>query len=270
MVYKMIVSDIDGTLVDNKQDLSEITLDAVRRYIESGGMFTIATGRMEAAVHRFQDQLGLNVPAILYNGARVVDLKNDRVIHEWKLTERQVEAAVSMIEDYPMDMILYQDGRAYIKEMTELLAEHAGKDRVELIEIGDFKALDFKRITKALMIGDNGCFSGFMDVYNSRVQSKPEFVQSEETYLEILPSGADKGEALKALSGHTGIPLNEIIGIGDNPNDLGLVKTAGLGVAVSNAHKDVKQAAGMVVASNVDNGVAELIEKVMSGEILQP
>lgn len=261
----MIVSDVDGTLVDRKQNLSDITLNAVKNYIESGGFFTIATGRMEAAVHRFQDQLGLNAPAILYNGARVVDLINNRVIHEWKLTALQAAAAVSMIDDYPMDMILYQDGKAYIKKMTEILAEHAAKDRVVLNEIGTFESLDYNRITKTLMIGDNRCFEDFMDEFNRQVTENPDFVQSESDYLEILPSGANKGEALKALAQYTGISLNEIIGVGDNLNDLQLVSTAGLGAAVSNAHDDVKAAADIIVPSNLDHGVAFLIDRVMSG-----
>ena len=259
----MIVSDIDGTLVDEKQNVSKMTHDAVDRFMAKGGLFTVATGRMEAAVHRFQEKFGLNAPAVLYNGARVVDLASDRVIHEWKLTALQVGTAVSMIERYPMDMILYQDGKAFIKTMTPALSEHAEKDRVVLNEIGSFDSLDPAQITKSLMIGDNNCFQAFIDEFNNAVELKPEFMQSETDYLEILPFGVDKGEAVKTLSDYSTVPLSEIICIGDNMNDLGMIKTAGLGIAVENAHPEVKAAADMIAPSNLNNGVADVIDRLL-------
>lgn len=263
----MIVSDIDGTLVDEKQNISTITHEAVERYLAAGGLFTVATGRMESAVHRFQEQLGLNAPAVLYNGARVVSLKNDEVIHEWKLTPCQVETAARMLERYPMDGILYQDGKAYIKKMTDTLAEHAEKDRVVLNETGSFDSLDSDRITKILMIGDNRCFQDFQNEFNASVELKPEFVQSESDYLEILPAGVDKGEAVKALSDYCGISMSEVICIGDNLNDLGMIKTAGLGIAVANANEQIKAAAGMTALSNIENGVADIIDRVLNNSL---
>ena len=86
-------------------------------------------------------------------------------------------------------------------------------------------------------------------------------VNSEVNYLEILASGVSKGSALHYLATHLNMSVDEVIAIGDNRNDVEMIREAGLGVAVANAHPDVKQVADMITDSNDDDGVAKVIEQ---------
>src|SRR5438552_3098682 len=86
-------------------------------------------------------------------------------------------------------------------------------------------------------------------------------VFSEDTFLEILPQGSSKGAALEFVAQHLGIPLSEIIAVGDNLNDLEMIRTAGLGVAMGNAPPELRAQAGYVTSTNDEGGLAEVIER---------
>jgi hydroxymethylpyrimidine pyrophosphatase-like HAD family hydrolase len=89
-------------------------------------------------------------------------------------------------------------------------------------------------------------------------------VRSEATYLEVLPEGATKGTALRALAASHGVPLEQIAAIGDNPNDIDMIAAAGLGVAVGDGHPDVRAAADVVVGACADGAVADVVNLALS------
>ena len=94
-------------------------------------------------------------------------------------------------------------------------------------------------------------------------ECRANLVQSENTYLEILPSGVNKGNALEILAEHLGIPLEEVICFGDNLNDLEMILRAGVGVAMSNGREEVRDAADIVAPSNNEDGVGSVLLSLM-------
>ena len=80
--YKMVVCDVDGTLVNSDKQISEINQKAIKNYKANGGFFSLATGRIEKSVHRFCEELNIDIPIILYNGARIYDPVNKQIIYD--------------------------------------------------------------------------------------------------------------------------------------------------------------------------------------------
>ncbi len=259
--YRMMISDIDGTLVDDCQKISEVNKKAIKEFQERGGVFSLATGRIEEAVKKYHDELSINAPVILYNGAKVVDINSSSVIYEKLLTAEQAKTAASIVDKYPVTPVFYSKGRAFVRDINRTAEIYSAKDGIKLETVDNYSDIDLSAVTKILLIGDNSCFPKFREVYNNFCKDYPVFVQSEEEYLEILPKGVNKGEAVSVLSEYLDIPVEEIICIGDNLNDLEMVEFAGLGVAMENGHEKLKNLADIIAPPNTESGLAAVLEK---------
>ncbi len=265
MAYRLLVSDVDGTLVDGNQQIVPRNLEAIKRFQRAGGLVTLGTGRIERSAWPYLSTIGVNAPAILYNGGRVVDYPSGEVLAEDRLPPAVATVLVDLLETVftGLDAILYSDGQPHVRALNQVLEQSARKDGLVYQPVGSLTTLVGRSFNKALIIGEDRAL-GALD-HALRELAPPESVttvRSESTYLEVLPPGVSKGSALRRLAAHLGISLSEVIAIGDNLNDLEMVRLAGLGVAVANAHPALKQAAACVCrASNEEAAVAEVIER---------
>ncbi len=264
MKYKLIVSDLDGTLLCSDGRISEETERLVRMFIQEGGYFTIATGRMEDAVKPFVEYLNIQVPAIFYNGSKIVDIKKDTTIYETFLDYELARTALLLLKNYEWDVLLYQNQKMYVEEITPGIKKHLKKECVACEAVGDLYDFLKEAPTKILIIGNSDKFDVFVDELRRTAASDVNTTLSESTYLEILPQRASKGEALKILAGELDVAMNEVIAIGDHLNDLSMIKAAGLGIAMKNAHPELRKNAAYITASNDEGGVNEVICKVMN------
>jgi Cof subfamily protein (haloacid dehalogenase superfamily) len=256
--YKLFVTDIDGTLVDKKQQISPENLAAVHAFQAQGGLVTLATGRIEQAAMRYARELNINSPVILYNGAKVVDLQAGETLYEAVLPREIVARAVALQKQHDLTMILYANKQIYVQTLNDTVLKYANKDGVTygVIELAD---LIEQNVNKILTIRENGDFSIIRDAFAPDDGTLCELVQTESTYYEILPPHISKGTGLMHLAKILGIDLSEIIAIGDHMNDLHMLEVAGLGVAVANAHPDVLAIANLIAPSNLEHGVAHTI-----------
>jgi len=257
--YRMLVTDIDGTLVDHQQQISKENMEKIRAFQEQGGIVTIATGRMEKAAFRFVSDLGIKHPVILYNGAKIVDFERNVCALELLLPTAIVEQALELMKQQSLNMIFYAEGKLWVSQMNPTIETYMKKDGV-VCQVWENEAFLLKTsITKVLIIAED---KNFHVVYD-RLANNPncELVNSEETYLEILPPRASKGAALKLLAAQLGIPIEEVIAIGDHLNDLDMLVEAGLGVAVENAHPELKKVAGYIAPSHLEHAIADVIDK---------
>lgn len=264
MKYKLIVSDIDGTLVDDNQNISPYTKKQVNAFIERGGIFTLATGRIEEATKRFYNKLNLQHPAILYNGAKIVNLSNCKTYFDSQLEKEHAYTAFKLLKELPWAVMAYKGGNIYVSHINKVVEAYMKKDGVNCIEVGDLSRYFKEPPTKILIIGDDILLDDFAKRYESSCKIKPNTVKSEQSYLEILPLGTSKGTALEKLCTILKISLNETIAIGDHLNDIDMIKRAGLGVAMENAHPLVKEAADHICLSNEKEGVADIVGKVLA------
>lgn len=262
--YELLVTDMDGTLLNEEQEVSPANARALRRLAAAGRGLALATGRMEASVAPYVRQLDVSLPAILYNGARIVDFADGRVLYEKSLQPAAVEAALDFLRSVAVDVNVYAEGKLFVREKTGPVREFESKERIEAEAVGDLAR--FVRgsspgpVTKLLIIGTEAEFAAIRRGLDASAFGA-RLVNSDPAYLELLPADASKGEALAFLADEVGVPLANIVAMGDAQNDLEMLQRAGLGVAVANAHPEVLAAADYVAPAHHRDATAHVVER---------
>lgn len=259
--YAWIVTDLDGTLVDRDLRIVPRSAEALRRYQDRGGTVVIATGRNEVSAGRYHHELGLSTPLVVYNGARVVDPLSGTRLLDLDLGDSWQPLRDDLLRQLPdgVGAVAFSGEDAHILRPAPALAAYAGRDRIELREDAVHRAP-----TKVMLIADRPGL-GPLARLAARHCPAARLLQSEDTYLEILPQGAGKEVAVRRLAERAGVPMERVAAIGDNPNDTAMVRAAGLGAAVGDGHKEVRAAADLVVGPCGLGAVADLVERILEG-----
>lgn len=269
MQYRLIVADMDGTLLNSRKEISPKTRDAINEYRKAGGLFTVATGRGLSTVENIAREILIDIPVILYNGAQVYDFINKKAIYEELLDKKAYKTALNILHELHITFLAYQGPHMWVEELSDTIVKHLQKETIDIKNVSVASISDFPDhgIHKILTITDQNRFSEFQKLFSRTEIDSVRFVQSEINYFEILPEDVSKGHALKELAAHLDIQLSQIAAIGDHMNDIEMISVAGLGVAVANAHEELKKHARFITRSNDDDGVAYLIEMLLKDRI---
>jgi Cof subfamily protein (haloacid dehalogenase superfamily) len=258
----LIVTDMDGTLLDRFHNISKENELAIRHFKANGGLFTLATGRMELAVLPYIHQLEIDVPVILYNGAKIYSPLTGRVIYEkqlivprtiWKrfISEQSAETAI----------LVYRENDVFAPVRNEVLEIHERKEGVRCKEMQEEWMED--PITKILFIAPREKLEQLEKVIiTSGIGC--EMVYSEANYLELLPEGVSKGAALIELVKMLQVEELFTIAIGDNMNDITMLEQADRGIAVGNACNPLKLAADELTVHHEDHAIQSVIRDLMN------
>lgn len=269
MKYKLIVSDLDGTLLDERQRIPAATARLLQEFVGKGGLVTIATGRTEESVKWYCEHLEIDIPVILYNGAKIVDLKKEKAIYEKKLDAKSARTAMDCFRRRGWDIIYYADGGAYVERMNAVIEGYIKKDNIKCCKVDSLDTILYDMMpVKLLTIADKDEIDEFLKTGWLERNSFINAVRSENTYFEILPWGVSKGKALRKLAKYLNISLTKTVAFGDNQNDIEMIKAAGVGVAVANAHPSLRDCADIITETNENEGVARVIEIVLAGKKL--
>lgn len=263
----LIVSDFDGTLITTKQQVPGRVRSAIERYVESGGIFAVCTGRMLASILPQVRALGLKGLVAAYQGTVIADIESGKLIRcgGFKVDEsceicRTLEERGEAINAYA-DNLMYTTLPADDKllniyeEITGVRAHHISGKMSDYIKNN---SLFCQKIVSVVMPENK------LPLYNylsAALGDKYEVTYSASVLVEVSPKGDDKGEALKFLAEHYNIPIENTVAVGDNLNDLPMILAAGTGVAVENAVEEFKNHADDICPSCDDGGVADVIEK---------
>jgi len=238
----MLVCDMDGTLLNSKLEVSDENAKAIEFFVDNGGIFTIATGRMELGVRWYLGILPVNAPVILYNGALIYDFGKEE-----RLWDIYLEVDISgILKDLfnrftYLGIEIFEGGdKVYLLRENEETEKHRKKEGfdpkvITMDEIPD-------RVCKVILTANP---KSLLEVENYLKGKDKKFrmVYSEKQFLEILSTEVSKGRALRELSQIMGIPMRNIISIGDNQNDIEMVEISGTGFAVENAQPDLLKVA---------------------------
>ena len=267
--YKLIVADLDGTLLNSSVELSDRTVDAINRYQNAGGLFTYATGRSEESAKEFADKAGIKIPGISFNGGKVVSLIDGNVIYETFLDAEASKKAYTALRALNKNVIVYLEKSRHVAEYTAVIDRYLERIRRGVHIVRDIDAVigDGRSLKKLLVIDPKQEGELILDTIRPFFGKNFNSVKSDPQFYEILPPGTTKGAALAVLANYLGVSLADTIAVGDHLNDVPMIQAAGLGVAVANAVDEALEAAGYVTASNNDDGVAQLIDKVLAGEL---
>lgn len=249
--YELIISDVDGTLVEWNKSLTEKTIEAVEIIKRKGIKFSLATGRSLKATQKFMDALRISEPMILFNGARIYDPALREYPFRKIIDKEVVKKVLEEIEKRKLGSVLLTGERIMSASPTEYVRDFEIHDGITL-EIVDHSEIDeYLELTK-IMIIDSEEKIDELTYELSYLSEGCTLSRTAGTYLEIIPRNIDKGIALEELSRITRIPLEKIIALGDNQNDINMLKKAGLGIAVSPAYKNVADSADIVINNTPD------------------
>ncbi len=262
---KMLVTDMDGTLLDRRSRISDENQRAIKRFIAGGGLFTVATGRMFKAVEPYLPVLPMNLPAIVYNGAAIYDFSMKKLLWQNCLTDNIADVAEDLLRQFPgIGLEVFHGEDLYLPAQNAVTDRHMIREGFHPV----FACLkDIPRPWIKLLIASNP--EKLLEVEAFLKARKEEFhaVYSESQFLELLNKNVTKGSALKRLAEMANLPCEAIVAMGDNKNDLEMLLEAGTGVAVKNAHKDVITAADLVCSRHDNDAVAEVIRWIEDGTI---
>lgn len=262
---RLLVCDMDGTLLDSRSRVSVENKKALERFVEGGGLFTVATGRMEKMVAPYLADLPVNVPAIVYNGAAVYDFRADRMLWQCFLPDSAENVAKEILDRFPgAGMQLYYNSRIHVIRENNVTYSHMLREGFEPVYCGIHDVpLPW---TKILIAWEQDRLTE-VERYLKDYAGLYHYVYSDPQYIELLNIEASKGRALKELKSLSGIAFKSIVAVGDNMNDMEMLKEATVGIAVDNAHESLKACARMCCCSNDGHAVSEVIGWMEDGTI---
>jgi Cof subfamily protein (haloacid dehalogenase superfamily) len=260
MTPRLLVSDVDGTLVDRNKRLTPGTVDAVARLHAAGVGFTIISARPRSGIMPLADELELDEPIGAFNGG-IVFRRSGEVLEHHCIDPAAARAIWAMVGDAPVDRWVFANDRWYASTDQGL---HVDPERVSSAQdpviVDDFDAL-LDRADKITFVSDDPAMLGDLtkrlaDAWGERAT----IAQSQTYYLDITAIAANKGAGIAALATSFGVPLEQTAAIGDQANDLPMLARAGLAIAMGNAPDAVKAHAHQVSKANDEDGVAWAID----------
>lgn len=265
MKYKMIAVDMDGTLLNSNGEISERNTHAIRCAMDRGVRFVLATGRPIQGVRDYADKLGISGPVITYNGAMIVDAVTEEILYEQGMDRDDAALAMELGRQYDTTMCIWSKGQLYVNKLNDRAYEYMKISGVEPVLVEDYDSLIHDGITKILWYDDEDMIGRMPAEMATKPFSETSFCLSRPFFIEFFSNKVSKANAISKLCEVYGILPEEVITIGDAPNDLPMIEFAGLGVAMDNADDSVKAAAKYVTATNDEDGVAAVIEKFVLG-----
>ena len=264
MAYKLMAVDIDGTLLNDRGELTENTKKAIRKWVDKGLIFTIASGRPIQGVEKLNKELNLDVPFITYNGAMVVMGKSKQVLYEQKLSPGDSRDIIRLGQKYNTTIMIWNDNKLFVTEINERVNKYKMISGVEPVVANDLEQIAENGVTKILWYDEIERIQQFQKEIGKYLSSNVSFHPSRPFFMEFVDKNASKAIAMEKLGQYFGIKQSEMIAVGDGYNDLSMIEYAGLGVAMANSPDEVKQKADYITLSNEEDGVAHVIHKFLS------
>lgn len=258
-MYKLIATDMDGTLLTNAGDISEKTIECINRIKERGIIFVPASGRAPKGLDDYKKILNHTSPVICYNGAYAE--ADGKVVFEKELLQDDAEKILDLGRKYDASMFIWSKNRLYTNGTPDKIERYEKMAHTKSQFITNFSELLAQGITKILWFSDEEKIAKIRTEINPDEFSKVTYLTSCPFFLEFFNSDASKGKALAEIGKVYGINTSEMIAVGDGENDISMIDLAGLGVAMANASDEVKQHADFITLSNEDDGIAHIIQK---------
>jgi Cof subfamily protein (haloacid dehalogenase superfamily) len=258
---RLLLADVDGTLVTPEKALTERAVAAVRKLKTEGVLFAITSGRPPRGMAMLIEPLDLELPLAAFNGGLLVD-RHLAVLEQHEIARRSVLAIVDLLESHALDAWLYRGADWYVKRLS---APHVDREArtvaftPTLVE--SYEQLT-DRVAKLVGVSDDPlAIAAATAAVQDRFGDHLSVASSQPYYLDVTHPQANKGAVLLDLSARYEIQPEEIATIGDGANDMLMFAKSGLSIAMGNAASEVKQAATFVTTSNAEEGFANAVER---------
>lgn len=265
MEWKIVFSDIDGTVLNSKHELLASTIDAVQKLALKNIPFVLVSARMPKAMKLILDEMKVKMPMISYGGALVLDEQN-KILYDNKINKIDTEAIISEIELlWPDDVVInyYSDDNWFVKDENNKAVK-----REENITNVKASQADFKNL-----IANNILPNKILCMTKANISSKIEavlqekfpqlnIVRSSDILIEIMNKDVSKANGIEVLLHHLKMIPAQAIAFGDNYNDLTMLNFVGRGVVMQNAPEEIRKEAKYITKSNNEDGIYEYLKQI--------
>lgn len=266
MRKRLLVLDLDGTVVTGDLRISPVVVDAIRRASKQGVITTIATGRVYSSAVQFLPTLGITQPIATFQGAVVTDPATGKVIHQAHLPGTAAAEAVTLLDDLGIPALAFHDAYTWVDrpspELDLYLSYHPGEDGIRQTS-NLVRFVQENPPIKLLFSAEPGELDRVIARLSRQLGNLASVFRTHHHFGEVTPYGIHKGSAIVQLARHFEIPQAAVVAIGDEANDLPMIEWAGLGLAMGNAPAAVKERADAVIPSIDDDGVAWAIQRYL-------
>ncbi len=264
MNYKLLCSDLDGTLLSTKSDVSDFTISEIAR-IKDTLRIILVSARMPKAMRYLQKRLDIeNQAMVCYNGALVLNGENE--IISVTIPISILKKIHLLAESYSIKLGLYYKDEWYVEAHSERIEKEIKytKSTPEFKATSEtFQDWETRKISgahKLMLMGTKNTCDAIFSILEERFHHEIALYRSNDTLIELAPKLVSKLTAIQLLLSKNDT-LADVVAFGDNFNDFEMLKHAGCGVAVANARETLKEIANYVTAENTEDGVAKFIKE---------
>ena len=257
---KLVVSDIDGTLITSEGKVSPAVRREIQRVTDQGIHFAIASGRPTKGVKEVSDELGLRTPIIGSNGAVVEDVATGEIIHSTQMQHLVLRRLQELVTRYDVKDVYFDTSEGWRRLLgrSEVVAPGQGFEADRDFEW--MRELDERAVVHKVVVHGHELELDKIEREIEKIKGV-QVTSSWHGNREIIVAGADKAAAAKRLAEHLGVESAHVLALGDNRNDLELIEWAGVGVAMGNAIPGLKALADWVTSTNDEDGVALALDR---------
>lgn len=265
-MIKLIVTDIDGTILKHNFEFNQEVKDCIKTLTRNGIKVVLATGRMHSATSHIAKELELDTPIISYQGGLI--MHQGEILYEKNLEPKVARKIINWAKKNNVHLNLYMDDRLYTEKNDEIIRRYTDERSAEFI-IKPFEELTLKRINKMLIVNfkDEDRVTMHKE-YLEKKYTNVHFVKSMPFFCEICHPLAKKSDALNFLREYWGLKKEEIMTIGDQNNDIELLKAGGIKVAMGNATDELKAVADYITDTVNNNGFVKAVEQFVYNNIM--
>lgn len=264
--YRLIVSDFDGTLVNDDGTISDENKKAISSYVADGGAFAISTGRLHYSILDRARELGLKGLVACCQGAIIMDIESGKLVQEPMLSHETTLAICKKMEELGLYYQVYDFENYYANNTSAGLRYYermVGKKAISIIDKPLSKFVEEKKLRtyKVLAMVDPKDNERLFKEIDKAGFKDCAVTKSFDYLIEVINARHNKGTAVEFLANYYNVPLEKTIAVGDQWNDLPMIKRAGLGIAVQNADPKLKENALVCEFTNEQSAIAAIIEK---------
>lgn len=272
MKYKLLVLDVDGTLLNDEREISKRTLAALLKVQQMGVRIVLASGRPTYGLMPLAKTLELGNYGgfvLSYNGCRIIKAQNGEILFERRINPEMLPYLEKKARKNGFAIFTYHDDTLITDSPdNEYIKNEALLNNLKIIKEDEFStAIDFAPCKCMLVSDKEKALIGLEQHWEKRLAGTLDAFRSEPYFLEVVPCGVNKANTLGALLEHLGVTREEVIAVGDGVCDVTMLQLAGMGVAMGHSQDSVKVCADYVTASNEEDGVALAVEKLILAEV---
>ena len=262
--YRLVALDLDGTVIDREGVVVAGAREAIRDLLERGLRVTLATGRMYQPTNRFAEHLGISAPLICHQGALIREPGHGEVLSHVPLTALLARRVIAELREAGVHRYAYADGAIYVEQERENDIRYARHNGVELRLVDDLVEIAGRQPTEIAARGEPAAIDYVVGRLRERCDSEVIVGKIHASFCEIASARSGKGNALRFVAERLGVRQDQVVAIGDSPNDVSMLKWAALGIAVGDAPPEVRASADWVIDHSGGDSFARAIGRLLN------